>query len=232
MANLVARMVWVPAGTFLMGDPKSAHTVAVKAFKLGAYEVTFDQYDTFATATGRTLPNDQGWGRGQLPVINVSWDDAQAFATWLKAQSGVNYRLPTEAEWEYAARAGTTTDYPWGSTASHEQANYGKDDCCAGLAQGRDQWIYTAPVGSFPPNAFGLYDMIGNVWEWTEDCYHEAYVGAPVDGSAWLSGDCGRRVFRGGSWADDPQSLPIWSRTRDDTTGRSYSVGFRLAQDL
>ena len=136
---------------------------------------------------------DEGWGRGDRPVINVSWDDAQAFVGWLSQETGESYRLPSEAEWEYAARAGTETRYSWGDEIGTNRAN------CDGCGS---QWDdrQTAPVGSFPPNPFGLHDMHGNVGEWVEDCWNDSYRSAPADGIAWLSGDCDRRLSRGGSW--------------------------------
>jgi formylglycine-generating enzyme required for sulfatase activity len=232
-------MVPIPAGSYRMGDAsgnggdgeKPVHNVSLKPFRLSAHDVTFDQFDKFAVATGRPLPGDQGWGRGNRPVINVNWDDAKAFIAWLNQQSSIRFRLPTEAEWEYAARAGTTTDYYWGAAASHEQANYGSEKCCEGLAQGRDQWVNTSPVGSFPPNPWGLYDMLGNVWQWTEDCWNESYSSAPADGSPWLAGACTRRVRRGGSWFSTPTGLRVSYRNGIDTAYRDNYLGFRLAQD-
>jgi len=234
-------MVTIPAGSFRMGDlagngesdEKPVHTVTIsRSFALGKYEVTFAEYDAFAEATGRQKPGDEGWGRGNRPVINVSWEDAAAYAQWLSQQTSKRYRLPSEAEWEYAARAGSTTVYPWGNTASHEYANYGKDECCDGLASGRDSWVNTAPVGSFAANAFGLYDTIGNVWEWLEDCYDDSYSGAPTDGSAKRSCGTQYRVARGGSWFNFPAGVRSAGRGRDAPSGRGNVLGFRLAEDL
>ena len=181
---------------------------------------------------GRSEPSDSGWGRGKRPVINVSWDDATAYAAWLSQQTGKKYRLPTEAEWEYAARAGSTTKYPWGDEASRDFANYGKDECCGGLAMGKDQWENTAPVGSFSANAFGLHDMHGNVWEWVQDCYHSSYEGAPVDGAAREQCDSSSRVLRGGSWIDYPTGVRSANRVGNSASITDYSYGFRLTQDL
>ena len=165
---------------------------------MGRYEVTFAEYDRFVSATGRESPDDRGWGRGRRPVINVNQADAKAYATWLSAQTGKTYRLPSEAEWEYAARARTRTRYSWGDSIGCDQARYGRREG----GECSDSWDGTVPVGSFEPNAFGLYDMHGNVWEWVADCWHDNYEDAPTDGSAWTTGcDSARAVLRGGSWA-------------------------------
>ena len=199
-------MVVIPAGRFRMGDltgvewdsEKPVHEVVIaRPFAVSKYEVTFEDYDRF------THPNkvdDKGWGRGRRPVVNVSWDDATEYAAWLSAQTGKRYRLPAEAEWEYAARAGTTTQYAWGNDIGRNRANCDNDYC-------GDQWEYTAPVGSFAGNAWGLHDMHSNVWEWVQDCWNDSYAGAPSDGSAWKSGNCGLRVIRGGSWNYTPWNL-------------------------
>lgn len=213
---------------------KPVHEVPIRAFWAGKYEVTFAEWDACEAAGGcKTRPSDSGWGRGNRPVINVSWDDAKAYVQWLSGMTGKAYRLLTEAEWEYVARAGTSTEYSWGNTASHEYANYGNDKCCEGLATGRDQWVNTSPVGSFPANAWGLHDVHGNVWEWTEDCWHDSYRGAPTDGSAWTEaggGNCARRVLRGGSWNNSPDLQRAAFRFRSSASGASNYQGFRLAR--
>jgi len=227
-ATLDADLVPIPAGSFVMGDlartgwkePLPLHPVRLRAFRLSRYDVTFEQFDAFARASGRALPDDSGWGRGRRPVIHVDFGEVQAFLAWLNAQSGRHFRLPSEAEWEYAARAGTTTMYPWGDEDAHDRRNGSAD-------VGR-----TTPVGSYPPNAWGLYDMIGNVWEWLPDCWHDSYEGAPGDGSAWSGGSCARRVFRGGSWDNDPTWLRVADRSSFGTTERMDGVGFRIAEDL
>ena len=169
------------------------HVQFTKTFAIARYETTFDEYDRFAQATGRQLPNDQGWGCGRRPVINVSWEEANAYAQWLSQQAGQRYRLPTEAEWEYAARSGGR-DETWAGTSGESRLNeyavYGNNGG-------------TELVGSKKPNRLGLYDMSGNVWEWVEDCWHNNYEEAPPDGSFWFdanSGNCGLRVIRDGSW--------------------------------
>ena len=176
----------------VLSEEKPVHEVRIKPFAIGEFEVTFEEYDRYAIAQGRPLPGDEGWGRGRRPVINVSWYDAVAYAKWLSQQTGKPYRLPTEAEWEYAARSGGQAKV-WAGTSDQAQlkeyAVYGTDR--------------TEPVGGKKPNGLGLYDMSGNVFEWVEDCWHENYQGASADGSAWLrvnDSDCGRRVIRGGSW--------------------------------
>ena len=171
-------------------------------------------------------PDDRGWGRGGRPVIRVSWEDiTEQFIPWLSKTTGKQYRLPTEAEWEYAARAGSETKYSWGNSIGNNKAN------CDGCGSRWDD-SQTAPVGSFSANAFGLYDMHGNVNEWTQDCWNGSYKGAPSDSSAWLKGDCSRRVLRGGSWSYIPSKLRSANRI-NITTGFRYSdVGFRLARTL
>jgi len=202
-----------------------------RPFIIGTREVTFAEYDRFALATWRKLPADQGWGREERPVISVSWEDAVAYAQWLRNETGKRYRLPSEAEWEYAARAGTDTLYWWGEDIKEDGKVWAN---CAGCGS---EWDYkqTAPAGSFPANAFGLQDTAGNVWEWVQDCWHDSYEGAPTDGSAWEEkggGDCGRRVVRGGSWGGAPEDVRSAYRYRLVADNRSLNLGFRLAQDL
>ncbi len=230
-------MVVVPAGRFRMGcvsgrdcadDEHPVHEVEVASFALGVYEMTFDEYDRFAAATGRERPADRGWGRGGRPAINVSWEDATAFAAWLSEETGEEYRLPSESEWEYAARAaGSTTRYSWGDDVGHNRAN------CAGCGGRWDDENRTALAGSFAANGFGLHDMHGNVWEWVEDCWHENYARSPRDGTAWTrGGDCSRRVLRGGAWDLDPGSLRSANRSSFDAENRIGSIGFRVARTL
>jgi len=243
-------MVEIPAGTFTMGspagDPESRpyenpeHMVRLESpVAVGMYEVTFEEWDACAGAggCGDRLPDDFGWGRGRRPVIDVSWEDAQAYVQWLSREAGEPYRLLTEAEWEYAARGGTRTARFWGPSES-EQCRHGNGYDRAGEAEDlawspadcSDGFARTAPVGSFQPNAFGLYDMLGNVWELTEDCWNGDYHGAPADGSAWRSGDCSIRVLRGGSWWNAPWYLRSASRYAGTVAYRNYSIGFRVAR--
>ena len=235
-------MVVVPAGRFQMGDlsgdagidEKPVHDVTIDdPFAVGRYEVTFAEWDACVAGGGCTdRPDDQGWGRGTRPVIYVSWDDAQEYVRWLSRETGKLYRLLSEAEWEFVARAGTTTKYWWGNQADHDHANYGKDECCGGAVAGADRWEYTSPVGSFNPNAFGLFDTAGNVYEWVEDCWNDTYSGAPADGSAWTSGNCDSRVLRGGSWVNFPRNLRSASRDGIITGYHNRYDGFRVARTL
>ena len=212
------------------GDEKPVHEVTIKAFAMGKFEVTFEEYDRFALATGRSFPADQGWGRGQRPVINVSWDEAKAYADWLSEKTKKRYRLPTESEWEYAAR-GQGKDDLWAGTSDEKQL----PDFAVYAANSQNR---TAPVGPDQgrnPNAIGLYDMSGNVFEWVEDCWHGSYKQAPTDGSAWLEangGNCQGRVLRGGSWLNSSVYLRASFRTRFNAGSRVDYVGFRLLQDL
>jgi formylglycine-generating enzyme required for sulfatase activity/uncharacterized coiled-coil protein SlyX len=224
-------MVWIPAGRFRMGDlqgggrsnEKPVHEVSVDHFAMSRYEVTFAEYDKFAEATGRQKPSDSGWGRGNRPVINVSWFDATAYAEWLSEQTGQKYRLPTEAEWEYAARAGTETKYWWGNEIGSNKANCYSNYC-------GDRFEYTAPVGSFAPNPFGLYDTAGNVWEWTCSEYENEYKGKEKQCLIKSPSKSSLFVLRGGSWANDARRTRTAYRFRRRPTVRGRGVGFRLAR--
>jgi formylglycine-generating enzyme required for sulfatase activity len=225
-------MVVVPAGTFQMGGRLSGeqpvHAVRIqKPFAIGRYEVTFDDYDRFAKSTGKSLPRDYDGRRGKLPVVHVSWHDAMDYAKWLSVQTGKFYRLPTEAEWEYAARSGGKNEI-WAGTSNEKQLAAYAVYLVHRIGQ-------MEPVGSRKPNGLGLYDMTGNVWEWVEDCWHNNYSGAPADGSPWLEawgGDCGHRVRRGGAWYNNPGEVRTSYRTGGSAVTRDGLVGFRLAQDL
>ncbi len=241
-------MVVVRAGSFTMGSPSSEigrlekegpqRTVTIGSdFAVGRYEVTWAEWDACVADDGCSSAGpdvaggDESWGKGKRPVINVSWDDANAYADWLSRKSGQSYRLLSEAEWEYAARAGTTTPFSFGSTISTSQANYDGNYTYGSGASGEYRQK-TTQGGGFSGNAFGLYDMHGNVREWTQDCYNESYSGAPKDGSAWTSGDCARRVVRGGSWYGGPQDLRSANRIRIRTSDRGDILGFRVARTL
>jgi formylglycine-generating enzyme required for sulfatase activity len=254
-------MVGIPAGKFVMGSPKSEpgrfnseepqHLVLIKAFGIGKYDVTTAEFVDFLKSTGyRPAPCNRilelQWRSPShglelqppnWPAVCLSWQDAQAFIRWLnvkvhKARPGLPagpgpYRLPTEAEWEYAARAGTETARWWGENVGRNNAN------CNGCGSVADDRLL-APVDSFRPNPFGIYGMLGNAWQWTEDCWHPNYLHAPTDGSAWIEGHCTKHVIRGGSW----NSLPalVRSASRSFSTGEDddYSslTGFRVARDL
>jgi formylglycine-generating enzyme required for sulfatase activity len=237
-------MVRIPGGSFSMGcqpkekecsdDEKPAHRVQVVAFEIGKYEVTFDEWNACVADSGCAYrPSDAGWGRGKRPVINVSWDDAHQYVQWLAQETGKAYRLPTEAEWEYAARAGTTTAFDTGNCISTSQANYDGNydynNCGAktGVFVGKTQ-----PVGHYPTNPWGLHDLHGNVWEWVEDCYHDSYTGAPTDGRAWTQGSCPARVLRGGSWYSIPGGLRSANRDMNDPGYRYKTNSFRVARTL
>lgn len=230
-------MVVVPAGEFMMGSAESEkgrnddegpqHRVTIaKPFAVSRFEVTFDEWDACAAVDACAIqPGDQGWGRGRQPLINVSWDDAQQYLAWLSHRTGKSYRLLSEAEWEYAARAGSDTAYSWGDEIGIGKAN------CNGCGSRWDN-KQTAPVGSFAPNAFGLYEMHGNALEWVEDCYQWMYRGAPTNGSARTDGDCRNRVLRGGAWGFVPSTLSSASRYSNSPGFRNYFVGFRVARTL
>jgi formylglycine-generating enzyme required for sulfatase activity len=225
-------LVVIPGGSFEMGSPSSEEgrssdegpqrTVrVVDALGVGKFEVTFAQWDACVTARGCIhRPMDEGWGRGARPVINVSWEDAQQYVRWLSSRTGKRYRLLTEAEWEYAARARTVTAYNLGLSVNESQANFGGNNS------------RTQTVGRYPANGFGLHDMHGNVWEWVEDCYVGSYVDAPTDASsAVASGGCSSRVLRGGGWnTSSPKSLRSAYRVWDVYVRRSVNTGFRVAR--
>lgn len=239
--DVCPEMVIVPAGQFVMGSPMGEtrrdmdegpqHPVTVaRAIAVGMYEVTFDEWDACVGEAGcSTKVEDKGWGRGRRPVINVAWHDAKQYTAWLSLKTGKNYRLLGEAEWEYAARAGTKTPFGTGESISPTQANFNTRASYAGSPTATEQGK-TVPVGSYAANAFGLYDMHGNVWEWTEDCWNENYGGAPADGSAWTAGDCAKRILRGGSWYDGPRFVRSAQRNAPSSENRDEGSGFRVAR--
>jgi formylglycine-generating enzyme required for sulfatase activity len=244
-------------------DEGPRHQVSIRSFAAGKYEITRGQFAVFVAASGHNAGNEcvtasyeggkaenrsgRNWqnpGYSQAdnhPAVCVNWDDVKAYVAWLSRKTGKNYRLLSEAEWEYAARAGTTTARYWGESPD-QACSYANVIDATGNSQGSgvtwkvhkctDGHAYTAPVGSFKPNAFGLYDMIGNVFERTEDCWNGSYSGAPTDGSAWTDGECGRRVVRGGSWYSSPLVARSAKRLKFDSTYRINYYGFRVARTL
>jgi formylglycine-generating enzyme required for sulfatase activity len=233
-------MMIVPAGEFTMGSPpaeqqaEAQHRVTIAApFAVSKFEITFDDWDACVRDGGcdNMRLNDEGWGRGRHPVIHMSFDSAKMYVAWLSSKTGQPYRLLTEAEWEYAARAGTTTTFAFGDTLSPASANYNASTDGSGSSEQNRQ--KTMPVGSFPPNAFGLHDMHGNVSEWVEDCFHNDYTAkTPADGSAWVEGNCTGRVLRGGSWEDSDAELRSAARVGEYRYNSSYTDGFRIARSL
>lgn len=261
-------MVGIPAGSFTMGSPARElgrfeaegpqHIVSIRAFALGKYDVTNEEFLTFLRETGyQPAPCDpilgltwESPGHGlayppghisppRWPAVCLSWHDAQAYIAWLNGKVRARaspsmrregpYRLPSEAEWEYAARANTTTARWWGEAIGKGNAN------CNGCGSGWDG-KEIADAGSFKANPFGLYDVLGNVWQWTEDCWNQSYLGAPRDGSAWIIGDCSKRVLRGGSWTNVPAFVRSAARSRADAAGHDFdyssNAGFRVARNL
>ena len=262
-------MVVIPAGSFTMGSPASEegreddegprHRVTIpRAFALGKYEVTRAEFAAFVRDTGHKARGcwvfdgkewkdddskdwrDPNFSQSERdPVVCVNWDDAKKYLRWLSRKTGQDYRLPSESEWEYAARAGTTMERYWGEspdracdnanvadrTAKQRYSKWDVHDC-------RDGYVNTAPAGSFRANRFGLHDMLGNVWEWVEDCWNDSYSGAPSGGRAWTTGECSRRVLRGGSWFDGPRDLRAAYRNGDTTGVRLDGSGFRVARTL
>jgi len=242
-------MVVVPAGSFYMGcvsgmgcsnrERPIREVSFTEPFAVSIHEVTLDEYDHFAAATGRPRADDGGWGRGRRPALNVSWQDAQAYVAWLSGETGGGYRLLSEAEWEYVARAGSTTQFHFGDHPS-ELCRYGnhadvslpehvewRNTLCSDRVA-----LETAEVGSYAPNQWGLRDTHGNVWEWVEDCWNGTYEGSPTDGGAWADGDCSRRVLRGGSWNNRPALLRAAGRNGLGVGERGLNIGFRVARTL
>jgi formylglycine-generating enzyme required for sulfatase activity len=241
-------MVTVPAGEFLMGSPDSEvgrnkdegpqHKVTIaQPFAAGKYEVTFAEWDACVAGGGCThKPGDEGWGRGRRPVINVSWQDAKQYVAWLSSKTGKEYRLLSEAEWEYAARGVTKASDPYtpfstGATIDFTRANYDANFVYGPGRQGTYRQK-TLDVGSLPRNAFGLHDMHGNVWEWVQDCYKPTYEGAPVDGSPVTASDCNLHILRGGAWNYYPRLLRSAYRYATSPDVRINNIGFRVARPL
>jgi formylglycine-generating enzyme required for sulfatase activity len=237
-------LIVVPAGSFIMGSPNSEpgrssgelqRKITIRRpFAVGRFAVTFDEWDSCVSHGGCAgyRPSDERWGRGMQPVINVRWDDVTAYLAWLAHEAGRPYRLLSETEREYAARAGTTTPFWWGSAITPAQANYQSNYVYAGGgAKGKFRGK-PVPVDSFEPNPWGLYGVHGNVWEWTEDCWNRSNDGNPGNGLARKTGECDSRVLRGGSWTNNPIALRSAKRYYDSVLNRNIDVGFRVARDL
>jgi formylglycine-generating enzyme required for sulfatase activity len=245
----------IPAGQFLMGSPPGEpdrdddegpqHTVRIaRPFAVGRSEVTFDEWDRCVADSGCVAAADGGWGRGPRPVIHVSYEQAIGYTEWLSTKTGKPYRLLSESEWEYAARAGSQATRFWGAMADRACEFENGADAALGRQKPegwRDEWgllacddgqTRTAPVGAFKPNAFGLHDMLGNVSEWVEDCYHPSYEGAPADGRAWTTAGCPRRVIRGGNWSHASAGVRTANRNGDPPSLQNMIVGFRVARSL
>ena len=238
------QLVVVPAGSFMMGSPDSEwgrfqnegpprQATIPEPFAVGVYEVTFEEWDACVNGGGCNgyQPGGEGWGRGGRPVINVSWDDARAYVNWLSQRTGKGYRLLSESEWEYVARAGTTEPFHTGATISADQANYDSSYTYGSGQKGRYRGR-TVQVGTFSPNAFGLHEVHGNVWEWTQDCWNEDYTGAPTDSHAPEIEECEQRVLRGGSWGDVPWLLRSAHRGKNEPGVRGPNIGFRVGRTL
>ena len=245
-------MVMVPAGHYLMGSPASEeeryddegplHGVTIaEPLAVGVYEVTFAEWEACVRdgGCGEYMPDDEGWGRGRLPVINVNWQDAQEYVNWLSGRTGEQYRLLSESEWEYVARAGTETARYWGDTEEGQCVNANGADATAKRYQSgwtiagcEDGYYQTSRVGSFRANGYGLHDVLGNVEEWTQDCWNGEYYGAPSDGSAWETGRCEYRVLRGGSWVSTPADMRSAFRNLEDPGIRDDATGFRVARPM
>lgn len=231
-------MVTIPTGNFILGSHDGKpddfltftayplhEVVFAKPFAISKLEVTYSEWDACVRANGCPQIPDR-WGRGQMPVTNVTWENTKQYTRWLSRVTGQDYRLPSEAEWEYVARAGSTTYYAWGAEIGQSRAN------CEGCGSRWDN-SQTAPVGLFEPNAFGAYDMHGNVWEWVEDTWHDSYNGAPEDGSAWTgSADPTFRVARGGGWGNAPELLRAHTRVKRIIYVEFDTLGFRVARTL
>ena len=239
----------IPAGKGIAGEEYTTSTGYLgpqrsiknsKAFAITRAEITFAQYDKFANATNRASPDDRGWGRGDMPVINVSWMDATAYAKWLTEQTNQHYRLPSETEWEYAARAGSGSALFFGNDINKvctvanvaDETPLKNTNVWTNRVSCKDQYSFTAPVGQFQSNKYGLYDMIGNVMELTDDCYNSSFASAPTNGKPWNSGNCNVRVIRGAAFNYGAEYLRSSKRNTVEKSGRKIDIGFRLAHSI
>ena len=229
--SLAPEMIIIQGREFIRGDAQGdtderpPTAVNPGTYAIGVFEVTFDEYDQFCADTRREMPDDEGWGRGSNPVVNLSWQDAKAYTEWLSNKTRKRYRLPSDAEWEYAARAGADTKFWWGDESGAARANC---EGCNSLWDGAQ----IAPVGKFAANPLGLHDTAGNVFEWVADCYHDSFAEAPADGAPVEKPGCGKRVIRGGAWSFPPKEIRSANRWRDFPTRRSDDTGFRVARDM
>jgi len=223
----------IPPGQFVMGkdgrfkNEGPARTVTIaRAFAMGRFEVTFDEWQACFDegGCGTQMPSDHGWGQGTRPIINITWFDAQGYLKWLSEKTAKTYRLPSESEWEYAARAGTQTDFWWGDQVGREKANC--RNCGPKISH------QSLPVDSFKPNPWGLYNVHGNVWEWVEDCWNPTQAGAPNNAQPRLNGDCRQRVMRSGSWYYFSKNIRAPWRFKNDARVKSYGIGFRVLREL
>lgn len=232
LQDLDIEMILIPEGEFIMGDingtgyddEKPVHKVTLKAFLIQETEVSMKQYLAYLEATNRRVPEHiANSPTDDLPVTGVNWNDANRYAQWLSNETGLIFSLPSEAQWEYSARAGGMSDYAWGDSIGNNNA------VCDGCGSRWDS-LSTAPVGSFNANFYGLKDMHGNVWEWTKDCWHDNYTNAPTDGSAWTEGKCRKKALRGGSWTNEKENLRASTRFRGFSIKRDQDIGFRIVQ--
>lgn len=243
-SHLSMNMVTIPPGSFIMGSPRNEkrrdanegpqrEVIIDYKFEIGRYEVTFDEWSKCVADGGCRgyKPKDGGWGKGKRPVINISWNDAQLYILWLNKITGLEYRLPTEAEWEYVARGGQNKPFSTGDSISASQANFNGEFPYGNGVKGKYH-RKTLPVGSFPANKYGVHDIHGNVYEWVEDCWSPNHRGGPTDGSARLDGDCKFRVMRGGSWVTHGYQMRASKRLRYTTDYRYDDYGFRVARTL
>jgi formylglycine-generating enzyme required for sulfatase activity len=225
-------MVWLPGGRFTMGGRASTtdfnehpqHAVAVQPFAISTHEITIAEYAKFAKSTNRKIPKTGDLNAATMPIFFVSWNDTLAYTKWLSTQSGKTYRIPTEAEWEYAVRGGTTTVYWWGRQLGRDNGH------CFACETGLDRRQPTK-IGRFDPNPFGIYDLTGNVEEWVYDCYNKNYEGAPSDGSVFEGGDCSVRITRGGAYSSGPKALRSSARSKFRFDTGNDSIGIRVVRD-
>lgn len=240
-------MVMIPAGSFTMGDrngngpddEKPAKRVNLSSYAMSRFEVTFAEFDRFVAAVSKRPPSDDNFGRGNMPVINITWEDASGYVHWLSQQTGHTYRLPTEAQWEFAARAGSDSTYFWGTDVNQACFYANVADSTAGTSH--DAWLQVncedgysgpAPVGQFSSNPFGVHDLIGNVYEWVQDCYSDNYEVLPTDGRAHENSYCRKRVARGGGWSSPSWHLRASHRQAFPENERRQTLGFRVVREL